>query len=346
MRKPSKHTRLISSPNLWATISREANRDGAKRLAVAYVSSLEGLSLRDGDVLIADVSEKAVAQGQTNALVLQAAARQGVAIYTHPGLHAKVYLLPRCAIVGSPNLSASSRALTEAAIVNWEEDVRVQIGEWFKALRGHSKRLTERALSRLCTIPVRVPARGRGRIRPTLLELLERDSPALDDFVYSWATEGVKFSEKSVEHAASERGIIPPGISRRNWTWEEWEESPGLAKALERAYAGRLCVCFWAKLGSQKLIGRITDLEPTSGAYLDTVPLGRVGGSRGLIASVHTLTPGVRLSGTKWPRLLCRTLTRGLQRQTDLNTKISHRRTSAITPVELRLLFRAGSQGV
>ncbi len=68
---------------------------GKADVAVAYFGSDGGtlLPLRAGSRLVVDASESAVRSGQTHPEALLKLYRRGVAIYSKPGLHAKVFLV-------------------------------------------------------------------------------------------------------------------------------------------------------------------------------------------------------------------------------------------------------------
>jgi hypothetical protein len=67
------------------------------------------LPLKEGDVLVCDASQRAVSAGSTSAKALERFFIDGVSIYSHRALHAKVVVLPRRVFVGSTNASANSR---------------------------------------------------------------------------------------------------------------------------------------------------------------------------------------------------------------------------------------------
>ena len=71
-----------------------------------------------GSVLIADLSEGRVREGSSSARGALLLLRKGVEVWSLQGLHAKVFLFDRHAVVGSMNLSEESRErLEEAAVV-------------------------------------------------------------------------------------------------------------------------------------------------------------------------------------------------------------------------------------
>ncbi len=98
---------------------RVAAAKGRVIAAVAYVGSggPEVLPLKRGDGLICDASTAAVAAGSTSVAALRQYLQAGVEIYSHPGLHAKVVLLPRRLFIGSANASSNSRDVLDEAML-------------------------------------------------------------------------------------------------------------------------------------------------------------------------------------------------------------------------------------
>jgi hypothetical protein len=92
---------------------------GRSHIAVAFFSSnaSKQLPLESGSILVVNLSEPTLAAGLTNPYELEKLLRKGVAIYNNPKLHAKVFVFPGSAVVGSNNASHSSaNNLLEAAI--------------------------------------------------------------------------------------------------------------------------------------------------------------------------------------------------------------------------------------
>ena len=105
------------SDSLWACISVDADASVVRTAAVAYVTSASQVPFREGDTLVVDASDQAVTTGKTCAELLQHLFSRGVHLYSLGALHAKVYVFDRVVVVGSCNLSESSRTrLREAAI--------------------------------------------------------------------------------------------------------------------------------------------------------------------------------------------------------------------------------------
>jgi hypothetical protein len=132
--------RFLDRNALWSVLPRLAK--AAKRpsyVAVPYVGSgaAKLLPLSRGDVLLCALTEQNAKNGSVCPADLRTLRRRGVSVYLQDDLHAKVFLFGRTAIVGSSNLSKSSRdTLDDAALRTTDRDVIRQIRRWF-AERTH-----------------------------------------------------------------------------------------------------------------------------------------------------------------------------------------------------------------
>ncbi len=120
MRKATTEFLPGDQDNVWQQITEAARASKDRRyVAVAYIGS-DGsalLPLRKGDVLIVDLSKPCVASGATNPKEIRRYIKNGVSVYSHADLHAKVFVFGPVAVVGSTNVSINSRDnLEEAAI--------------------------------------------------------------------------------------------------------------------------------------------------------------------------------------------------------------------------------------
>jgi phosphatidylserine/phosphatidylglycerophosphate/cardiolipin synthase-like enzyme len=158
----------LLSDNLWTTIKRLARKSSVKRAAVAYVTSEGFITFADGDVLITDASDHAIASGDTNAKVLARAFRRGAELYSLPRLHTKVLLLGGTAVIGSANLSqASANSLVEAA---WVTNAPAAVGmatSFIQKLIDQAEAIDEKFVNRI--LKIKVLARPRpvgGSVKP------------------------------------------------------------------------------------------------------------------------------------------------------------------------------------
>ncbi len=162
-------TRFISQdiwPQLTAAV--RASRQ-ACYVAVAYFGQGASrlLPLRKGSRLVVDASERAVTSGQTCPAELRMLQKRGVAIFSVPNLHAKVFVVGRAAYIGSANVSGRSAAQLVEAIVHTTESSAVSAARQF--VRDHClHELTPTVLKRLAKIyrPPLVPGGKRDSHKP------------------------------------------------------------------------------------------------------------------------------------------------------------------------------------
>jgi len=330
--------------NLWAIVESEARRPGAKRIAVAYTSSLKGISLGRGDVLITDASKRQIEQRQTDVASLQAAQARGCAIYNVPSLHAKVYIFRRQIVVGSANLSRSSRFLREAAVLTSSPQIRSAALDWFDSLPKTDPLTRERLaeLRKIRLLPRTGFATGSGA-RLTLLEALEKKDSLLDDFVFSWFETDSPLSDSGVKTEARERRVLPPGVSGKDWKWFEWEEGRGLKRVLDLAYRRKPCIQFRVKVDDDQVI-KFTGLETAIGVYMLSFRMSHRGRHhRVQLIRLQHRSPGITLQGPSWRSELCNILTAGLRARPELARRIGQRRASTIARNELAALYAAGT---
>lgn len=147
--------------------------------AVAYIGSAGDavLPLKRGDVLICDATATAVRQGTTSVATLRRYARRGVALYSEPGLHAKVIALPRRAFIGSANASGTSRDKKIEAVIETTDPTAVREARAFvEGLATDVNRLSRARLRDLSTI---IPRRsGQGSVRRAVPAALPTSPPA------------------------------------------------------------------------------------------------------------------------------------------------------------------------
>jgi hypothetical protein len=110
-------TRFLFGDLLWKEIAKRAKNAHRTKAAIAYVTKASPLALKQGDVLVVDASDGAIASGQTSAAVLFSLRKKGVSLFSHDGLHAKVVIADSVLFSSSAYLSDSSFSkLFEAGI--------------------------------------------------------------------------------------------------------------------------------------------------------------------------------------------------------------------------------------
>jgi hypothetical protein len=236
----------LLSDNLWASIRRLAKKSSAKRAAVAYVTSDEHVKFGDGDVLVTDAGNKAIASGQTDAELLVRAFKRGAQLYSLPGLHTKVLLLGGTVVIGSANLSESSASvMVEAA---WVTDSPAAVGmatSLISQLTIQAKKIDPVFLDRILKIKVNVQPHFKGKqTKPKQVKIpkhrtwvlgvheLIKDYPAEQEFIES----GTAAAEGNVTKASSD-------VSWIRWT--------GNSRFRSEAKEGDTVIQIWSAHGSK-----------------------------------------------------------------------------------------------
>lgn len=153
---------LVLTDKVWRDVAKRARSASSRRAAIAYVTT-DDIGLRPGDVLITDASPRAIRSGQTDAKLLRKLHGAGVVIYSRAGLHSKVVLFGKHAIVGSANMSGSD--LIEASVMTDSPVVVSGIAAFIEKLSTARTRLDDREIGKLCAIEVVRTGGFRGRQR-------------------------------------------------------------------------------------------------------------------------------------------------------------------------------------
>ena len=174
---------MFVSQKIWSQLT-EAVRTCRQQCAVAVAYFGAGAShllpLPKGSRLVVDASERAVATGQTCPADLIRLGKRGVAIYSVPNLHAKVFVIGRAAFIGSANVSNRSAAQLVEAVIRTTDSRVVRDARQF-VLDNCLHELTPTVLKRLAKFyrPPLIPGGKRGKrrtintaSRPTLPRLL------------------------------------------------------------------------------------------------------------------------------------------------------------------------------
>ena len=176
-------TTAFLSQDIWPQLTK-AVRGSRQRcdVAVAYLGAGASrlLPLPKDSRLVVDASKRAVGSGQTCPADLLKLLKRGVAVYSVPNLHAKVFVLGRAAYIGSTNVSSNSAAQLIEAVIRTTEPVAIRSARQFVSdLCLHE--LTPKALESLAKLyrPPKFPNGNAGKKKiegtsrhPTLPRLL------------------------------------------------------------------------------------------------------------------------------------------------------------------------------
>lgn len=227
---------LLSS-GLWTRLRKLAKSAKKKHAAIAYVTDDTKIAFGKGDVLIADASDEAIKSGQTSAAVLKAAWKRKAQIVSLTGLHAKVYVFDKYAVIGSANLSKESERRTEAALLTDQPTVVSAARLLIDRLKNEGKAVDEGFIERICKLPV--------TMRPHPIP--GQKAKTKDDPVpRSWLVGLKPVEEKEEEKAVVEEGMeeAEKHVSQEDSSIS-WIRFRGNSRLRKEAKAGDVVVCIW-----------------------------------------------------------------------------------------------------
>jgi len=154
-RKWRKPLTFLSGKDIWNTFSDLSENCKSVQCAVAYTSECSSIRFKRGDLLITDASDESIKGGQTSAKELQMLKNIGVRIYSKPLLHAKLYVFTDRMVIGSCNLSASSKnRLIESAVLLRDEALISDAIQFLSELTTKSEEVTDEFIERILKLPV------------------------------------------------------------------------------------------------------------------------------------------------------------------------------------------------
>lgn len=158
----TEHTKLLSS-RLWPQL-RKLSRAGMPVLAAIGYYSKDQLALKRGDLLIVDACEHNIRSGSTSGPLLLQLFDRGVKLHHLEGLHAKVVVIGRHAVVGSANASDNSEShLTEAAFLTRDGVLQGQVTAFIRQLVKRALCSERHYWERLAKLEVSRPRTGGGK---------------------------------------------------------------------------------------------------------------------------------------------------------------------------------------
>lgn len=130
-------TTKLLHPRPWDAIERLAPRQKAF-VAVPFIGkgAAELLPIPARSVLVTRFSETAVRAGQVDPTEILKFLKNGVKVYAHKNLHAKVYVFGKTCFIGSANASNSSRNLVEACLQCTDPNVVSEARRMVEGLAG------------------------------------------------------------------------------------------------------------------------------------------------------------------------------------------------------------------
>lgn len=141
------------SDGIWQRITAKVKKAPSKcYVAVPYFgrNGNKLLPLKQGSVLVVDMSLAAVKSGQTHPPSVLALMKKGVEVHSVNNLHAKIFVIGESLIIGSANVSYHSKnGLIEAGVLTTDKRLVANAKEFVEGLRGglvtpeHAKRLAK-----------------------------------------------------------------------------------------------------------------------------------------------------------------------------------------------------------
>jgi hypothetical protein len=228
----------LLSVELWPRIKKLASKAKRKYAAIAYVTDDTKIVFGSGDVLITDASDEAIKSGQTSAAVLKSAWKRKAHVVSITGLHAKVYIFDKFAVIGSANLSKESEKRTEAALLTDQPTVVSAARLLIERLKKDGEVVDEEFIERICKLPVskrRHTASG------------QRKKTKAAPVPRSWLV-----GLKNMEEKEAEKGFVEQGMAEAEKQLSDdgssvsWIRIRGNSRFRKEAKAGDVVVCIWS----------------------------------------------------------------------------------------------------
>jgi hypothetical protein len=234
----------LLSAGLWPRLRQLAKKAQRKHAAVAYVTDDRFVTFDKGDLLVTDASDGAIKSGQTSAAVLKAALKREAQIVSITGLHAKLYVFDRCAIVGSANLSKESEMRTEVALLTDQPSTVSASRLLIESLKGDGEIVDDSFIARIGKLPVtKMAPMAADRKRLRKVDLLPR----------TWLVGLKPIEVKADEQESVEEGQAEAQQHVSDESSEvSWIRSRGNSRFRREAKEGDLVISIWTENGNGK----------------------------------------------------------------------------------------------
>lgn len=233
---------LLSS-GLWPRLKKLAKSAYQKHAAIAYVTDDTKVVFGKGDVLITDASDEAVKSGQTSAAVLRAAWKRKAEIVSIAGLHSKVYVFDKYAVIGSANLSKESERRTEAALLTDQPAVVSAARLLIERLKREGDVVDEAFISRISGLPV---------TRRMSVPIGKKRESIADPTPRSWLVGLKPVQEKEEEQVVVEEGLAEAEKHVSQDSSVSWIRFRGNSRFRREAKEGDRVVRIWTEDGKGK----------------------------------------------------------------------------------------------
>lgn len=268
--------KLLSS-NLWPEIETLAANAKRKQVAVAYVSDDLRIKFKAGDMFITDASDERIASGNTSKRILVDAVKKNVKVYSLPNLHSKVFIFDDILVMGSTNISSSSRnRLYEAGIVTDDPELLISANNLLEKYKKGAQKIDKPFLKRINSIKVVNDGKNQSGIsadvKPSLIDLMRSNNYLLDDFVISFYEAKTTLTEKIIKQSAKKKSVnLPPP---NKWVWYENDFDKSLEKILDRFFVkGELKVISFEVEWSDKKINKFIDVDTDVQVFVNAIKI-------------------------------------------------------------------------
>ncbi|MBX6963102.1 hypothetical protein [Alcaligenes faecalis] len=194
----------LLTKSIWPSMKKIKGPDKAV-VIVAYVTA-DHLNLGEGDILICDASNVNVASGVVSATVLEKLFKEGVALFSFVGLHAKLVLTSTHVLVGSANMSQNTSRLLEASVLSDDPVLLKESREFVEKVLVDERLISidEEELRRLLEIPVVVNKTVQGGVREAQLwvskvdDLPEEKANEVAQYIGSFSESGAACEDQFI----------------------------------------------------------------------------------------------------------------------------------------------------
>lgn len=327
--------KLLSS-NLWPEIETLAANAKTKQVAVAYVSDDLRIKFKAGDTLITDASNERIASGNASKRILSNAVKKNVEVYSLPNLHSKIFIFDDILVMGSTNISSSSRnRLHEAGIVTDDPDLIFSTKKLLEKYKKSAHKIDELFLEKINSIEVIKHFEGLGDVgnneKPSLLDLMCSNSYILDDFVISIYEGETTLTDKVIKDAAKKKDLkLPP---KERWDWYEHAYDEKVEKIFDRVFEkSELKVIAIETVSDNKnKIIKIVDVKPNVQVYANKLKI-----RRSLIVNfILDKRPPFKLNKKE----LLRELNKMLKNKPEIGKTLSNKNAGIFTAKEFARIF-------
>ena len=196
----------VNSDNLWHELDKLAKQSKSKQAAVAYITDDSYIAFDNGDELIVDASDEAIASGKSSAKVLETAFKKGTRIYSCDNLHAKTIIFDQNVYIGSANISLNSvKNLIELGIISDHPNILAGAVKFIEQLKLTSRQVDEAFIELILNIPTAQKGNHHKRSKMVHIEKPRFWMVSIsNDYNYPGDEEAVESDNKNIKVTNSE----------------------------------------------------------------------------------------------------------------------------------------------